>query len=134
MKTQFEMVKEFREQVELPVANAPTLLSEADILHHTQHLIKKISEIIEANRTKDLQDIAELTVDLVYLTMGMAHNMGLPFNELFNAVHASNLMKEKGSDWVRTHIGCEWHINRPIGYMSPQGIENILVDAKALNS
>jgi hypothetical protein len=53
MQTQYEKVKVFREQVELPISSTPNLLSETDLLHHTQHLLKKVTELIEANRTKN---------------------------------------------------------------------------------
>ena len=58
-------------------------------------------ELVEAINHGDKVHIAKELVDLVYVVVGTAISMGIPFNEVFGAVHIANMSKFDGEAEVR---------------------------------
>lgn len=64
----------------------------------------------------DLAGQADALVDLVYVALGTAVMMGLPWQELWSDVHAANLRKVRG----RTKRDMPLDLMKPEGWAGPQ--------------
>lgn len=90
----------------------PTFLSqqrEAEIL---DHVYEEVEEIFQA---KTLEDKFDGIIDAVYVLLGLAAKMGLPFEEGFNRVHEANMQKLRG-------VGPRGYANdviKPEGWVAP---------------
>lgn len=87
---------------------------------------EELDEFREAWADGDLAKQADALVDLVYVAMGTAHLMGLPWQALWDEVQRANMSKERaaadGSNSVRKS---SFDVVKPAGWM-PLDIEGIL--------
>jgi hypothetical protein len=84
-------------------------MREAEIL---DHVYEEVEEIFQA---KTLEDKFDGIIDAVYVLLGLAAKMGLPFDEGFNIVHESNMKKIRG-------VGPRGYANdviKPDGWVTP---------------
>lgn len=76
---------------------------------------------VEAS-TAGLADGGDALVDLVYVALGTAHLMRLPFNEMWDEVQRANLAKERairGGD-TRSKRGHDLDVVKPAGWRGPE--------------
>jgi hypothetical protein len=68
-----------------------------------------------------LEDAADALADLVYVALGTAHLMGLPFNAVWDEVQRANMMKERatGADDPRSKRGHGFDVVKPEGFRPP---------------
>lgn len=87
---------------------------------------EELDEFVDAWQVDDLAKMADALVDLVYVAMGTAHLMGLPWQELWDEVQRANMSKERaaadGSNSVRKS---SFDVVKPAGW-TPPDIEGIL--------
>ena len=87
---------------------------------------EELDEFVDGWRDGDLAKMADSLVDLVYVAMGTAHLMGLPWQALWDEVQRANMSKERaaadGSNSVRKS---SFDVVKPAGWMPPD-IEGIL--------
>jgi predicted HAD superfamily Cof-like phosphohydrolase len=62
---------------------------------------EEYDELIEAINNRDRVQIAKELADLVYVVVGTAITMGIPFNEVFGALQISNMSKFDGEPEFR---------------------------------
>ena len=86
-------IKEFREAFGLPINEKPTLLESKDMRLHMSLVREELEETIEAYAQKDLTEVFDGIVDMMYVLGGLAVHMGLPIEEGWREVHASNCSK-----------------------------------------
>ena len=55
------------------------------------------------------------------ISLGCAHAMGLPFEELFKVVHSANMKKQPADDFIRSTRGRQYDVVKPIGWTGPEG-------------
>jgi len=77
---------------------------------------EELDELQEAHRDHDLVKIADALADLVYVAVGTAHMMGIPFDEVFRVVHAANMQKLRGM----TKRGMVYDAVKPEGWVGPE--------------
>lgn len=119
--TTFEQVGEFRKKMGLPVSTFPHLLSPEESSYFVRFILEEISEYMKAYEENSLVDAADAIVDLVYVALGCAHAMGLPFDALFEVVHAANMKKQPADDFIRSTRGRQYDVVKPIGWTGPEG-------------
>lgn len=56
-------------------------------------LEEEYNEYVEGEDNNDLVEIADAIADILYIAYGTAVSYGLPMDEIFNEVHASNMSK-----------------------------------------
>lgn len=75
-------------------------------------LREELKELDEAYAEENLAEIADALVDIVYVALGTAHMHGLPWQELFDAVQESNMMKVRCGIDHKYELACcdepEW--------------------------
>lgn len=86
-------IREFREAFGLPVNDTPTLLDREDFELHLNLVREEYYEMLDAWFDGDLTEVFDGIVDMMYVLGGLAVHMGLPVEEGWREVHASNCSK-----------------------------------------
>lgn len=95
--TYFSDVGAFHAKMGLPVAGSaePRALSYSEFKYRRDFLIEELMEFMEAYYDRDVAQMGDALVDLVYVALGTAHYMGLPFEELWAEVQRANMAKRR---------------------------------------
>ena len=120
MTTAFEKVGEFRRTMALPIGTQPHLLPANNRSYFARFILEELSEYLKACEEGTLVDAADAIVDLVYVTLGCAHAMGLPFDELFAVVHKANMQKVPANEYIRSLRGSQYDVVKPVGWIPPE--------------
>ena len=122
----FDCVKQFHYKV-LGINDAkPTLQLPVEFSQRVAFMEEEIEELGQAYIDKDLVAVADALADLVYVALGTAHMMGIPFDQVFKTVHAANMRKMRGM----TKRGMVFDACKPEGWVGPEAeIAAILNDA-----
>lgn len=86
-------ITEFRQAFGLPIHEKPTLLSPEDAGLHLELINEEFTELVEAYDEADIVEVFDGIVDMMYVLGGLAVHMGLPLEEGWREVHASNMSK-----------------------------------------
>ena len=105
-------VIEFREAFGLPIHEKPELLTRDESALHMKLIEEEFQELEEALRDNDLQEVFDALVDLKYVITGMGVHMGLPLDEGWAEVHASNLSKLDENGEPMYHDGTEGPVGK----------------------
>ena len=127
----YDKVYQFRKRMGLPVADSPTLLKPEDASYFARFIMEELSEFLKANEEQSLIDTADALADLVYVTLGCAHAMGLPFKEIFDVVHDANMAKVPANEARRSARGKAYDVIKPDGWQPPEPrIQDLIIDAR----
>ncbi|MBU6231512.1 nucleoside triphosphate pyrophosphohydrolase family protein [Patescibacteria group bacterium] len=121
-RDQYKDVRECHEHFGL-VLNGPRprRLSKRKMLERIQFLQEELDELVTATGLKgkgsaqDFAGQADALVDLVYVALGTAAMMGLPWGALWDDVHRANMSKVRGI----THRGHKVDLAKPAGWVGP---------------
>ena len=116
----YDKVLKFRQKMGLPVAEKPGLLAHEDASYFARFIMEELSEFLKAHEEQNLIDCADALTDLVYVTLGCAHAMGLPFNGIFDVVHECNMAKVPASEAMRSARGKTYDVIKPDGWQPPE--------------
>lgn len=132
MTTNYDDVLEFSQKFNLPLPTTPALLPMDVALYREHFLREEVAEFKQACLELDLPKAADALVDVVYVAMGTATLMGLPWQSLWDEVQRANLSKERTrsvmDSLLRTGRGHVLDIVKPIGWVPPD-IRKVLVAA-----
>lgn len=106
----------------------PRLLPEIEFEIQFNHMLEELVEIREAHEAGDLAGVADGLVDLVYVALGTAQLMRLPFNELWDEVQRANMAKRRARDASESKRGDPNDVVKPEGWEGPD-IEGVLARA-----
>lgn len=98
MSTNYEKVIEFHDQFDIPVGKLGFQLSEKQAMLRVRLMLEELAELIEALQMKDYENAAKEVVDLLYTVYGTGAALGIPVDEVFEAVHLSNMTKSPNPD------------------------------------
>jgi len=134
MKTLFDDVGDFHKKFDLPHAEdggPPALLDEDTMNFRIDFMHEELEEFFQATEAGDIVKAADALCDLVYVVLGTAHMMRLPFNECWKLVQEANMTKVRAdnADDPRSKRGHELDVVKPEHFVSPEGaIAVLLVD------
>jgi len=115
---ELEDVRNFHEKFQVPMSDQPALLDEAAHNFRRNFLREELRELDQAYATKNIHEAGDALVDLVYVAIGTALMMGLPWPEMWATVQRVNmtkrLAKPDGSDSKR---------NNPLDVIKPEGFK-----------
>jgi predicted HAD superfamily Cof-like phosphohydrolase len=121
----YEDVKMLYRNKQLPIGAYPCLLNKTQAALRVVYMLEELAEFNQATSEGSLVKSADALVDLAYFALGTAAMMGLPWEDLWRAVHSANLAKVPGTD----KYGAAGLI-KPEGWGSPRdAIDKILVAA-----
>lgn len=116
MTSYFEKVRDFHIEILNVQDSAPHLLSPRDMGHRVAFMEEELAEMSESFVNGDITGVADALADLIYVALGTAHMMGLPMNQIFDAVHSANMRKVRG----KTKRGVECDAAKPAGWVGPE--------------
>lgn len=129
MSSYFEDVGDFHLKFDLPVSKEyaiasdrlPQLLDDKEMEFRTAFLFEEIRELLMAEGQVDLPKMADAIVDTIYVLLGTAHYMGLPFDQLWKAVHEANMKKRpwKKGDLIKPRNTQGFEVTKPLGWEPP---------------
>jgi len=109
----FEDVKDFHAKV----LGNPDFLSDPTIfVQRIEFLSEELLELHNAMAANDYVGIADALADLVYVALGTADILQLPFDDVWKLVHDANMRKVKGE----TKRGNRFDAMKPPGWQSPE--------------
>lgn len=115
----FADVTEFHKKFELPSLPSPGMLDVQTYVFRKEFMREELSEFSEAYRAGDLHGAFDALVDLVYVALGTAYMMGLPFNEGWAAVHTANMAKVRATSEEQSKRGSSLDVVKPEGWQAP---------------
>lgn len=99
-----------------PASEAPSLLSSEYCIERTKFMHEELSEFIESAQDGNIVGVADALADIVYVALGTAYRMGLPFDEIWAAVQSANMHKVAGV----TKRGNKIDAVKPEGWVGPE--------------
>lgn len=122
--TNFSDVGAFHEKFDLDNVTfrgpGPREYEEGLLTFRVDFMREEIKEFVNAWSEDDDAGMFDALLDLVYVVLGTAHLLGLPWEEGWDAVHLANLKKVRakpdGSDSKR---GTKWDVVKPEGWEPP---------------
>lgn len=95
-----------------------------------QFMQEELDEFIDAYQSGDLAAAADALVDLVYVVLGTAYLMGIPFNLCWNEVHKANMLKVRAKRESESKRGSTYDVIKPEGWVAPD-LNKILDEEKS---
>jgi len=125
----FADVRAFHEKFKLTMSGTPSLLP-PDLYHFRMNFMQEeLDEFALAHKDGNLTDAADALIDLVYVVMGTAALMGLPWEALWDEVQRANMRKHRapraGGD--PTQRGGAYDVVKPEGW-TPPDIAKVLAE------
>lgn len=123
-------VCEFNRKFGLMIHNRPTHLTTRKLNERIEFMREELQEFEDAanglngfindqSLVQDMVEMADALVDLVYVAMGTAVMMGLPWQQLWDDVHRANMSKVLGPT-KRNH---RVDLMKPEGWVEPKTLE-----------
>lgn len=94
----------------------PVHLTKRKLRERLECMQEELQEFEEGLVRQDMEEMADALVDLVYFAKGTAMMMGLPWEELWDDVHAANMEKVPGVGKRGHQVDCI----KPLGWIPPQ--------------
>ena len=110
----------FRQKMNLPVSYSAKMIEQDRLDLHMTLLFEEFAELTNGINQRDMVEIADGIVDLCYIAVGLAVELGIPFNRVFNEIHQTNLMKSP-------EFQAGGKILKPEGWEPPK-VEQILIN------
>ncbi len=140
--TLFDDVGAFNRKFDLPHhgdGRPPEFLTEDVLAYRIGFLAEELAEFCKAHHQKDMNGCADALADLAYIVLGMAHFMGIPFDDVWFEVQRANMTKiaANGANDPRSKRNHRFDIVKPEGWTPPDHEPALLraaVHAFATNS
>ena len=125
MNSMLDDVADFHlEVLQLTATESPTLLSQEFCMERFRFMSEEIEEFVDAGIKGDMVGVADALADVIYVALGTAYQMGLPFQAIWDHVHRANMRKVRGE----TKRGSSIDARKPEGWVSPEaGIAAIIL-------
>lgn len=117
----------FHQKFGMPERQHPGLLEDDLMGFRVDFLQEELNEIIEGYGELDLAKVADGLVDLVYVALGTAELMGLPWEELWDEVQRANMEKQRALKPEDSQRLSTYDVVKPEGWRPPD-IEGVLKD------
>jgi predicted HAD superfamily Cof-like phosphohydrolase len=115
----YEDVLRFFERYRIPKASSPTML-DADTFAFRMKLVdEELAEFKAAHTDSNMMEAADALVDLVYVVMGTAVAMGLPWDQLWSSVQFANMNKVRAPHPNTSKRGSTLDVIKPAGWRPP---------------
>ena len=89
----FNKVKAFMETFGQEVKTNPSLSTDKINSLRYDLIKEELEELKEAMETKDLLEVADALTDILYVTYGAGHALGIDLDKCFEEVQSSNMSK-----------------------------------------
>lgn len=104
---------------------APHMLTKDDQIFRTRFMVEELQEFRDACIEGNLADAVDALVDLVYVALGTAQLMHVPFDECWAEVQRANMQKVRVKSASESKRGSTLDLKKPPGWQPPN-LEPIL--------
>ena len=129
IQSNFDDVGDFHEKFGLASVTQngpnPSMLPDDLYEFRFRFMYEELYEFRDARHADDLAGMADALVDLVYVALGTAHMMGLPWQELWDEVQRANMTKVRAPDAESSKRHHSFDVIKPEGFIPPN-IEEVL--------
>ena len=116
----YQDVKAFHDKFDLSYDGPPRKLPQEEMLFRLKFLLEELEEVEEAMLQGKLHNVGAELSDLVWVVLGLAHRMGLPFDKHWELITNANMAKVKaGPNGEGSKRGSPLDIIKPEGWQSP---------------
>jgi hypothetical protein len=129
-----EDMQAFSTKFQQPQVRVPGRVPEALNEHIDFRILlmqEELTETLEAFDNRDMTEVLDGLVDLVYVVLGTAHFLNLPFQEAWDEIHHSNMQKELTTEDTigSAKRGYILDVIKPEGWRPPD-IKRIMQEAR----
>jgi predicted HAD superfamily Cof-like phosphohydrolase len=117
--TNFQDVVEFNTKFGVPHAERPSYLDSKTMLFRLNFMKEELQEFETAANADNMHEMADALVDLVYVALGTAHMMGLPWEKLWDEVQRSNMSKVRATSADQSKRGSTLDVIKPEDWQVP---------------
>jgi predicted HAD superfamily Cof-like phosphohydrolase len=126
---EFADLQDFHAKFAMHHNTRPGFLEHDLMQFRVNFLQEELDETVAAIARGDLAGAADGLVDLVYVAIGTAEIMGLPWSHLWDAVQRANMAKVRAiPGQIEGHRLSKYDVVKPEGW-TPPNIERILEEA-----
>jgi predicted HAD superfamily Cof-like phosphohydrolase len=108
---------------------APSLISLEYCVERSRFLHEELDEFCVASGEGNIVGVADALADIIYVALGTAYKMGLPFEEIWRAVQDANMRKVPG----QTKRGNKVDAMKPEGWVGPEAAIARAIQRKSSN-
>lgn len=116
----------FYKRFKLPIATTPRLLDPATAAFRIKFMREELDEYVTAVKDDDLVGQADALADLIYVAVGTAVWQGIPLEEIWDEVQASNMRKVRAKYADESKRGTQYDVIKPPGW-KPPNIAGIII-------
>jgi len=126
LNSAWEQVKTFHETFDSPVGKEPSMLDQKRAEARASWMREEIQEFLDS---RNIYDQADAMIDLIYFALGTLVEMGIPPEELFDAVQEANMNKLWSDGKPRFRE--DGKIIKPEGWRPPEPELKKIIDGMA---
>jgi predicted HAD superfamily Cof-like phosphohydrolase len=119
-RSQFDMLEDVADFHETILgqdpALSPSLIDLPFCIERFRFMQEELDEFIEEAYQGNIVGVADALADIVYVALGTAYIMNLPFEDIWKAVQNANMRKERGV----TKRGNKFDAIKPAGWVGPE--------------
>lgn len=130
MATNYQDIIDFHNKFGLKYDGKPMLLDKNTTDFRIKFIQEELNELIHSSSNKDIVGMADALVDIVYVAMGTAYMMGLPWQELWSEVQRSNMEKVRALSSSESKRNTSLDVVKPEGW-NPPNLELIINKASS---
>jgi predicted HAD superfamily Cof-like phosphohydrolase len=124
----FKDVEDFIVKYEVPYFKNPGFLDLETLKFRINFMEEELNEFKDSCSNSNLEGMADALIDLVYVAMGTAKMMGLPWEALWEEVHSCNMKKIKVSNILDSKRKSPIDVVKPKDWKQPD-IKKILKES-----
>lgn len=115
----FKDVQAFHDKFGIERPQAPCFLGPQTFDFRVKFMKEELDEFIKAHLEGDIYTAADSLVDLVYVVMGTADMMGLPWKKIWDEVQRANMAKRRAANAGESKRGSALDVIKPEGWTPP---------------
>jgi predicted HAD superfamily Cof-like phosphohydrolase len=109
----------FHQKFGVPMPQEPSFLGPEAFGFRMKFMQEELNEFYDDHTAGDMLKAADALVDLVYVTLGTALMMGLPWPRLWEEVQRANMAKERAKNAGESKRGTALDVIKPPGWTAP---------------
>ena len=118
-------VEDFMMAADQPCNISPAYTDEPQELLYMRLVEEEYNELLEAYAARDIVETADAICDIVWVLMGLASTLGIPFEACWDEVRRSNMSKVVDGRLMKNPETGK--VMKPEGYFSPD-LEKVMFD------
>ena len=119
MSEMWDDIRSFHKKFKLPQCNVPSLLEKEMYEFRLRFMQEELEEFGEAVKNNDRMKAFDALLDLVYVAMGTAYMMNMPWDDGWRHVQNANMVKVRALRESDSTRGSTYDVVKPKGWIPP---------------